>query len=283
MANEDTSDARTASTVAEETSVGPDALFGKSDMDDTDFLAEGTDSDEARERFGLKDTDDGEAAEDDAESDEDDQSEEEASEDEGDQPEVDDAALGKRVKELLTSDPVALARHILDGMTPEQKASLGVADATATVDLSEPLGLPDENDTEWRWEADVAARLNNMPRLVEQSATDVAARIAPYVDSAAASSAISLRLIRALADAIGLQLPEVDIAQVSKYAQAGDTWEKAVEKAAGKALAKAVDRAKRAKSSVERPGTVGNRGTGAPEVTPGDSMYEIARKLMRSL
>lgn len=259
-------------------------IFGPTEMDDTDYLSGDTIPDEALERFGLApETDaDGDTVEAvDGEDDDDSDDDGGVEVDEDDTPDVDDAEIGKRVREMLASDRAGLAKFVLEGMTPEERRSLVDGDsATDGASADGALGLPDPDDVNGAWEASVVERINAMPQVIEKQATEVIGRVAPYVDGAAATGVIAMRMARALAEAMGIELPEVKVEDISKVARTGKTWDEAFDQVAGKPLKKAVSRAQRARTAAARPSTLGAQGQGMPEAKYGDSMTDIARKLL---
>lgn len=281
------------------------AIFGPSPMDETDYIERGEIPPDLAAELGLNDdgtdakeasseakkaeaedaADEGQASEETDEEEADEETEEDEEDAEEQEAELDEnsedyAELGRRVRRMLDSDPKALAKAVLDMLPEDQrKELLAASPGEEEADLTQPLGAPDPNDLEGRWERAVAARLNAIPEAIEKQTVEQMARVAPYVDSAAASSTIALRYVRALADAIGISLPEIKVDDVSKAALTGKkTWEEAVEAVAGKALKRTVERAKRARGGA-RPATIGAQGRGAPEAVFGDSLEDIARKM----
>jgi hypothetical protein len=100
------------------------------------------------------------------------------------------------------------------------------------------------------------------------------------VDGAAATGVIALKMVQAMAQVMGVELPTVTVDDMSKVARTGKSWEDAFESVAGKTMKKAVARAQRARATTARPVTLGAQGQGMPEAAYGDSMADIARKLL---
>jgi hypothetical protein len=256
-------------------------LFDPSPMDDTDYLSGGEMTQEAMERFGLTpETEDGEAAGGDAQSasedDADDADEDDAKDGAADETK-EDAEIGRRVREMLANDRAGLAKFVLEHMSEDERSEVLEANETGG---DSALALPEDSDVTGEWEADVVRRINAFPKAMETHTTEMVGRLAPYVDGAAATGVIALKMVQAMAQVMGVELPTVTVDDMSKVARTGKSWEDAFESVAGKTMKKAVARAQRARAATARPVTLGAQGQGMPEAAYGDSMADIARKLL---
>lgn len=168
-------------------------------------------------------------------------------------PDPRDAAL-KQLQDLndsFTSDPAGFIKQLIAGLDPQQQAAILGGQP------GEPAAKPDELETDYepqsRFEEVFTPVLRKLPETiaghVQREVSGGINQMVPYVDHANITASIALAQISALADMVGLSLPQVDLGAVAKAANTGKTtYADAVKQLMGEPLKAAVATAKQARA-----------------------------------
>lgn len=159
----------------------------------------------------------------------------------------------QELNEAYSSDPVSFIKNLMAGLTPNEQAILiGGQEAPAQLG-QEASDLEDGYEPQSRFEEVYAPVLKSLPTRistqVQKEVSDGISSMVPYVDHANITAAVVSAQINALAELLGVTMPDVPFAEITKAANTGKTtYAEAVNKVIGDKLKSAISNAKQARA-----------------------------------
>lgn len=161
----------------------------------------------------------------------------------------------KEIEDLFNDNPLAFVKGMMQALTPEQVAELIGGSQQETPGGDDIEIDPDTYEAATDLEAALLPMmpaikdLKNLPDTIRGHVEEGITRLAPYLDLANVTSAITNAKVDALCELLGITLPDGDIRQIAMAANDGKTtYKEAVSKLLSPALKDAVAKSKQSKA-----------------------------------
>lgn len=194
------------------------------------------------------------------------------------------AQFGKQMLDALSNDPETAINAILAQMEMERP---GFTEALLN-SYQPPMALPEDYEAQSEFESWAMPMMKNvqaLPNMVETSVQSHFGRVvtgmADVVDMAHIQTLVAREETKALAQALGMDMPAVDTTAVLTELRKGLTYEAAVQKVVGAAYGKAVDKHKQ--DTKARPRTPGGSSSGFALPSPNAQGIVDMKEIFRNL